>query len=267
MFPIIVVAVCIIAVLMLGFTLARVGVINIPGISPTVEIIPETIEVGYIADSAPAGTEIKSVIQYKTINLPTMEDEEINAIVPDDAISPGDNLDGYVTKIDLAANTPVTYSMICPVDTDEKLNDTARYVEVSYVTLSDNLAEGDYIDIRLKKYYSQKEYDYSDDIVVTKKQIVSTDGKKIVIKLNEDELMLMTAANVDMIYTNQKNKDKDSEEKDKKPNSYMYATKFVSVAQKAATVTYTNDELVALMKSNPNLINNPTELLKHMIGQ
>lgn len=234
-----------------GFTCAKLGVINVPGITPEAPDANLT-KVAYLDAASAAGSDVKSVIRYKDINL----DEE-TMIIPDDIITPADDVSGYVLRIDLMANTPLTWSEICPVDTDNELNDTARRVEVTYVTLSNDLQVGEYIDIRLKKSNTAMNFDYADDIVVSKKEVVAINGSTITLNLTEDELLLLTAAAVDMTVTN-------AEKSDEKPLATLYTTVYLSVGQNAAKVTYSNDEVVALLRSNPNLINNPTALYELM---
>lgn len=234
-----------------GFTCAKLSIINIPGITPEV-IDANLAKIAYLDAASAAGSDVKSVIRYKDINL----DEE-TMIIPDDIITPADDVSGYVLRIDLMANTPLTWSQICPVDTDNELNDTARRVEVTYVTLSNDLQVGEYIDIRLKKSNTAMNFDYADDIVVAKKEVVAINGSTVTLNLTEDELLLLTAAAVDMTVTN-------AEKTDEKPLATLYTTVYLSVGQNAAKVTYSNDEVVALLRSNPNLINNPTALYELM---
>lgn len=241
------------------FALARTGIIKVPGL--TADATPQNVvQVGYIDVAAAAGTDVSSVIKFKDIMLPDNVDDEVNAIIPDDAITPSDDLTGYALSVDLSANTPLSWSLICPVDTDYQLNDTARYVEVPYITLGTGLEVGDYIDVRLKTYNGAKDYDYSDYIVVAKKEIVAIDGTNVTLKLNEDELILLTAAAVDMTISN-------ASKDDTKKNAVLYTTEYISVTQEKAKVTYSNSTIVSMLKSNPNLINNPTALYQTMMAK
>lgn len=254
--PIVIGAGVIILLFLIVLCFVRAGAI--PGLGSTADVPQNSIQVGYIESASAAGTDLKSVLKFKTIYLPNDVEEEPNMVVADDAIYPDTDIKGYVLKLDLAANTMVTKSMICPLETDDTLNNTARFVEVSYVTPSTDLEVGDYIDIRLKVSNSKNEYDYRDDIVVSKKEIVAIDGTNLTLKLNEDELISLTAAAVDMTISN-------STKDDNRPVGTLYTTQYISAGQAKAEVTYSNEILTALIKANPNLLNNPTALYQTMI--
>lgn len=258
--PVLLAVVAVVMVLTVVFTCAHKGIINIPGISPAQADAPvDTIQIAYTNAAVGAGTDIADIVTYQDIPM----DE--NTVIPDDALMQEDMADyeGYVTKIDLQKNTPLTKSMICPVDTDNKYNDTTREVDLSYIDLQGSIQEGDYVDIRLKTNNSAHNFAMSDDIVVAKKEVVALNGKTVTLRLNEDEQILLTAAAVDMTITNA-TKAKDNENK---PTATLYTTKYVSNAQTAADITYHNDKVVAILRSNPNLINNPTALYEQITGQ
>lgn len=249
--PVLWVVLALLVALSAGFTCAKLGVISVPGITPEV-IDTNMMKIAYVDAASAAGSDVASVVRYKDVNL----DEETMTI-PDDIITPADDISGYVLRIDLMANTPLTWSQICPVDTDNELNDTARRVEVTYVTLSNDLQVGEYVDIRLKKSSTAMNFDYADDIVVSKKEVIAINGSTVTLNLTEDELLLLTAAAVDMTVTN-------ADKSENMPHATLYTTVYLSVGQNAAKVTYSNDEVVALLRSNPNLINNPTALYELM---
>lgn len=217
-----------------------------------------TLSVAYLDAAAGAGTDASSVVTYHTVSDGT--------IVSDDCITKDDDITGYVLKTDVQANTMLTWSMLSVSQNTNGLDNTARYVEVSYVDLQSYLKVGDYIDIRLKTYNTTQgkkadvaanpDAEYRDDVVVAKKEVVALDGTTMTLSMSEEELLLLQAAGVDMTIVN-------STKNDTETAATLYVTIYVNpTLQKAHTVTYSNDDVVQMLRKNPGLaesIINPSD--------
>lgn len=273
--PVIIAGAVILAVLSVGFSCARVGIINIPGITPPAG--PENVmTIAYLNAAASSGTFVNEVISFRDVD---MDDEYV--MIPDDVITPEDDMSGYVLTMDLYAGTPLCRSMVCPVDTDNLHNDTTRDVQIDYIEVQEDVAVGDYVDIRMSAANERDLYGVRNTIVLAKKEVISLDGRYITLRLNEDEQIFLAAAYADVsIVNNAKtvsenegivdgaatDTTKKAEDYDNNsPDAKLYTTKYVSYGQKAAQVNYTNDAAVALMRGNPNLINNPGALYEQMV--
>ena len=88
-----------------------------------------TVTVAYTKGAVSSGIDAKDAVEFKELAVAD------NLILPDDVITDATDLEGMVIKVDLYANTPLTRSLICPVDTDDKFNATTRAIDVSYVDL------------------------------------------------------------------------------------------------------------------------------------
>ena len=244
------------AVIMVGilvFTTARMGFITIPGITPPKEVTPiNTESVGYLTDAAAAGTDADSIVTFHTVDL----DAE-TTILPDDVITQSDDLDGYVLKYDLYANTPLCWSMVCPRDTENLYTDATRDISVDFIEVQGDAQVGDYVDVRLSVSNTKNAFGLENGVVLAKKEIIALDGNNVTLRLNEDEQILLMAAQVESTIVNAS----DAEEE---PTAFLYTAKYVNTAQKASTVTYTNEKAVELMKTNPNLINDSEALYEAM---
>lgn len=227
---------------------------NLPGKGPALGD-GSTVKIAYTQGAASSGTDAQAVAVFK--DIPVTDD----LILPDDAITSEEELEGMVLKVDLYANTILSKSLVCPIDTDNTFNATTRAIDVSYVDLQHALMPGDYVDVRLKVSNTATNFALSDEIVLAKKEVMAINGTTMTLQLNEDEQILLTAAAVDMSIVNT---DKKSEDK---PSAALYTTTYVSKAQPAAAITYRNDEVVSLLRNNPNLINNPTAIYERLTGQ
>ncbi len=234
-------------------TLSSKGLIKLPNQQPVLGD-GTTVTVAYTKGAVSSGIDAKDAVEFKELAVAD------NLILPDDVITDATDLEGMVIKVDLYANTPLTRSLICPVDTDDKFNATTRAIDVSYVDLQHALMPGDFVDVRLKVSNTASNFSLSDEIVLAKKEVVAINGTTVTLQLNEDEQILLTAAAVDMSIVNA---DKRSEDK---PSAALYTTTYVSKAQPAAAITYSNDEVVTLLRNNPNLINNPSAIYEKLTG-
>lgn len=273
--PVIITGAVILAALSVGFSCAKAGIINIPGITPPAG--PENVlTIAYLNAAASSGASVDEVIAFRDVD---MDDEYV--MIPDDVITPDDDMTGYVLTMDLYAGTPLCRSMVCPVDTDNLHNDTTRDVQIDYIEVQEDVAVGDYVDIRMSAANESDLYGIRNTIVLAKKEVIALDGRNITLRLNEDEQIFLAAAYADVaivnsaddVSTNEGVVDGAATDTTKKPgeddvhspDAKLYTTKYVSYSQKAAQVNYSNDAAVALMRSNPNLINNPGALYEQMV--
>ena len=167
------------------------------------------------------------------------------SIVPANAITSGSDFDGGVAAIGISSNTVLTQSMVVHADLDENTDDTSRLIAVNYVTLDTGVEEGDYVDIRLKKYGSEDGLVYEDDVVLSKKKVHAIAGQEVTLSLSEKEQLSLGVAAVDASMYGADGSDK---------TATLYCTRYVNAAQEKAVVTYENVKLSALINSNPNLI-------------
>ena len=165
-------------------------------------------------------------------------------LVPSDAISQDYEFSGAVMSIDAKPNTVLTDSMIVRPDLDETDNETSRFVSVNYVTLDSGVTEGDFIDIRLRKYGTEEGFVFSDDVVLAKKKVQSVSGKTVTLSLSEQEQMALSVAAVDASSYGRKSTE----------TALLYCTRYVDASQTAAVETYSNATLSELIDSNPNII-------------
>lgn len=166
-------------------------------------------------------------------------------LVPNNAIKSGSEFDGGVSAIDVGSNTVLTQSMVVHADLDESVDNTSRLIAVNYVTIDTDVQEGDYLDIRLKKYGNEDGLVYEDSVVLSKKRVYAISGQEITLNLSEKEQLALGVAAVD---ATQYTADGDGKA------ATLYSTRYVNASQEKAVVTYENARLSALINSNPNLI-------------
>ncbi len=235
---------------------AKTGIIHVGQLSGESADTRNLKRVAYVGEAYGAGYNVLDAVSFWTYDA----DDE-NILVPDDVITEADivsgALNGYVFSHDISANSFITHGGICPADTEELFNDTTREVSVSYIDYTGNVEAGDYVDIRFRVTNSD-ETTLRDDIVLAKKNVKDINGGLIILELNEDEQILLAAAGVEktLVRNNQESSG----------DATLYLTKYVSLAQRAAKITYSNDDVVKLLKNNPNLVNNPTALYEKIIG-
>lgn len=141
--------------------------------------------------------------------------------------------DGYKSKVNLVEGTILTYSMLYE---EEATPTSQRYVEYNMITIPVELGSGEYVDIRLRLPNGQ------DMIVVSKKQIISTNGNIIGLYLTEDEIVILNSAIVEAYMMS--------------PSSELYTATYTEPGmQEKSTYTYSpRKEVVDLIQSNPNIV-------------
>lgn len=160
-----------------------------------------------------------------------------------------------VAKLDMKKNTVITPVLV--QQTDNVITDDVRIQEYNVIVLPIDLADGDYVDIRLMTPNGQ-------DFVVVSKKIVeipqNSDGTYVAdsvrMTLREDEILAMSSAIVEAAGIN---------------GAKLYATKYKEAGmQNAAVPTYRpNDAVTTLIGidsngnvSNPNIVSQALEELR-----
>ena len=166
--------------------------------------------------------------------------------LPVDVIQSGYDFSGAVAAINIAPNTILTEGMMVHPDLDESTDDTTRNISVNYVTLDPGVAEGDFVDIRLKKSGTKEGLTYQDDVVLAKKKVQSVSGKEVTLQLSEAEQLKLNVAAVDASSYGRS--------ADNKITATLYTTRYVDASQAKAEETYSNTKLEELIESNPNII-------------
>ena len=169
----------------------------------------------------------------KSGNNITMADITVKNVgsstVPADAVSINDTV---VAKVDLAAGTVISNSLITPVDS--KLTKDLRQQEYNMISLPSKLSAGDYIDVRFELP------DGGDYIVIAKKYVQNANATTVWLNMNEEEILTMSNAIIEYYIMT---------------GSKLYATKYTDPGtQEAAIPTYTpNATVTALISANENI--------------
>ncbi len=165
----------------------------------------------------------RDVIQGEVITDDMVTTARIHVkTIPSGVLDVG-SISGQVAKYNIAANVPLTESML----TDEIISADIRSQEVNTVVMPSDLNELDYVDIRIM-YPNGTDY-----IVLAQKQVEKIAGQTMWINLAEDERLLLNSAIVDS-FLNQGTK--------------LYATKYadsdsqIKVADSIALSTNKDDD-------------------------
>lgn len=233
------------------FTLARFAVIKIPGLTPA-EAAKNTIQVAVLNAAAAQGISPDGITTLQTWNLDVLAEE--GQALPDDVVTSTAGLSDKVLRISLAPNTILTESMLADKEENYKMDNTARYRDVDFITLNPTLQVGDVVDVR----YIEYEIDSHDgtlkrnDVVVAKKEVVNLGNKVVTLELSADELTLLQSAAVEMDSINSKTKDTNCRAE------LILTTYKQPTLQKASIVTYTNADASRINAADPNLFGNTT---------
>lgn len=193
------------------------------------------VSVAVVSADVPAGGAFDGSVTYMYRNA-----EEI----PADSIQSGYDFSGAVAAIGLAPNTVLTQNMVMHPELDESDNDTNRFISVNYVELDSAVAEGDFVDIRLKKYSTEDGFAFQDDVVLAKKKVHSVNGGTVVLSLSENEQLTLGIAAVDA----------SSYGRNGDETATLYSTRYVGATQEKAKATYANTKLSELIETNPNIL-------------
>lgn len=184
-------------------------------------------QVYVVSKSIGSGDTILGNVEIKSVESSVAPNNAITAI----------NSATYITeittsKIQLEVGTVLTTDM---VNTDGKLDSSdIRLQEYNMVILPTQLAEGEYIDVRLRLPSGE------DYIVLSKKYIEQTNANTIWIKVGEDEILTMSNAIVEAYIME---------------GSLLYATTYSDAGiQEKSTPTYVaKNSVINLMNADPNI--------------
>lgn len=151
-----------------------------------------------------------------------------------------ENEDGSVTEKVIEVRTDIPAGTIITKDLLEEVEyattNDQRLQEYNMIILPTELKEDDYIDVRLQLATGE------DYIVVSKKRVIKTNETTIWLKMQEDEILMLSNAIVEAY---------------KMPGSKLYATTYTQAGlQDAAIPTYVvNVEVMNIINKNPNVLN------------
>lgn len=144
----------------------------------------------------------KDVIQGEIITEEMVINRRIhNSTVPEGALTEGEII-GKVAKYSIAANVPLTSSMI----TEEIIDADIRMQELTAILMPSDLNVGDSFDVRIM-YPNGTDY-----IVLAQKRAEQIEGETLWLQLSEDERLILNSAIVDSYLTQ---------------GTKLYATKYV----------------------------------------
>ncbi len=176
----------------------------------------------------------EDVIQGEVITSDMITTQRVHKkTVPSGALS-SDEIVNQVAKYNIAANVPITASMI----TEDIIAADIRSQEVNTVLMPSDLNEGDYVDIRIM-YPNGTDY-----IVLAQKNVKQISGQTMWLDLAEDERLLLNSAMVDSFLNS---------------GTKLYATKY---ADSDAQVKVVSDEKAETDSTNPEDTDTATSTTK-----
>ena len=133
----------------------------------------------------------RDVIQGEVITSDMVTTANINKkTVPTGALN-ASQISGQVAKYNIAANVPLTSSML----TDNIISADIRTQEINTIVMPSDLIEDDYVDVRIM-YPNGTDY-----IVLAQKQVKQIEGQTMWLDLAEDERLILNSAIVDSYLT------------------------------------------------------------------
>lgn len=177
--------------------------------------------------------------------------DDIDYVFVDKNVVPNDLIDlskinlskNYKAVMNIPKNTVILNDFFKTAYLDQDILQSSRLVEIDYLDLSySNLNKGDYIDIRIEEKPDAKNDEivntngYNNSIVLSKKKILEFDEKKMILKLNEEEIQNLGCAVYQMANY----------------SSYIYFTKYVNPqTQDKAKITYQgSNQLKAIIEKD-----------------
>lgn len=114
------------------------------------------------------------------------------------------------------------------------VTDDERYQHFDFVNAFVGINNGDLVDVRIS-FPNGEDY-----IVISHKEIINVDERGIVLRVNEEEILKMSSAQIDV---------------NKYEGTKIYAVKYVSDSQKPAISYYLlNEYVLSLCEWDPNLV-------------
>lgn len=200
------------------------------------------VEVVTVKESIRQGAELTAA-SLQHVKLPKDK-------LPQSVIRETFTAEGKVAKVDIPAGMLLVPEML--VDYDKVVTADLRRQDYSYMRLITGLQKStpeikQYVDVRIKRP------DGSDDVVLSKKEVVDLAGNTIFFNINEMERTLCNSAAVEA----------------QLKNCDIYTTLYIDPDnQPPAVVTYiTNPEIAKLIEKNPNIINQSIQQLEQQSSQ
>lgn len=183
----------------------------------------------------------KNVMEGECLSSDNMEEIKIQAPQGEVHHAGMSAYDGKVLKISMEQHDILSQNMVYEGEVPQ---DDERFLNLSYVKLSEKMGIGDYVDIRISFR------DGGDYVLLSKKKIQDLSGNTLQgeeggeynalwLRVSEEEILRLASAVVDSFY---------------QEGCEIYAIQYVSELQKAAAVTYPVNETVRnLLASDPNV--------------
>jgi hypothetical protein len=139
---------------------------------------------------------------------------------------------GMVARVTLSQNTMLTSTLV--VSMDKVITDDIKTQDYSHVKLLTGLLKDDFVDVRIRRK------DGTDDIVLSKKQVIDINGGIIIWNISETERAYFNSATVEAQLT----------------QGELYTTKYPDPQnQKEAIVTYKpNTKILEMIKENEDIV-------------
>lgn len=186
----------------------------------------------------------ENIASGQEINTSMLEEIQVQ---PDISADYYCNLDclGKIAIVDIPQGMTVLQNMIGT----QEMKEGQREVECEIITLSDNLTENNYVDVRIMMPNGE------DYIVLAKKSVhdlmksEDIQEERCYLWMSEDEILYYSAAIVDAYLY---------------PGASLYTTKYIEpMIQKESIITYVPSlGTIAMMRENPNIIQEAIKYLK-----
>ncbi|PGT82223.1 hypothetical protein, partial [Bacillus sp. AFS040349] len=156
----------------------------------------------------------------------------------DDILSLED-IEGRIAKVDLKNKAILTEAILFK---EEVTPDDLRKSEYSFIQLTQNLKQEDFVDVRIQ-FPNGNDY-----ILMSKKKVEEVAGETVKFNMDEEEILTMSSGIVDAYMQ----------------NAIIYALPYVDpYIQESSQVTYPpKDNVLQLILDSPNVVNIATEKLK-----
>lgn len=166
-----------------------------------------------------------------------------SSVVPSTCIKDISDVKDLVSRIELKANTILTYDML--IDMDEQITDTIKNSDFNWIRIHTFLQQGDYVDIHYK------EMDGTDTIVASKKKVTNLSGNTFSTNISELERAFINNATVRADVT----------------GGELYLSIYPEPEnQNAAEVTYVLDNTIQqAIEKDPNIVIKSADRLKEKI--
>lgn len=169
------------------------------------------------------------------------EEETFSTLLPIDAVTNKDDLVNKINTIDLKKGSPLFSSIF--IDRNNYIPDDLKYQDFTQIVLNNKLKIGDFVDVRLKRA------DGSDDVVLSKKEVLDINNNRVFLYITDYERTLINYATVEAALY----------------KGTLYTTVYVDATnQQAAEITYKiNSNIADIINKDNSVINNSTNTLSN----